>query len=293
MSTTTSPHPLLDQLNKVGYVVIPKLIDEATVEKLRVACAEVTELARAGNWPYIRTLPKQFPPWPQSTYVNGVWGVQHLMHPDMPHSAEFVSHYFSDELCNVVKELLQCSDEDLVMELFNLLVRPTKDFELRWHRDDVPPEATSEEEMERLAKPGWHAQWNMALYDDASLIVVPGTHARARTEDERNAGPFESNMPGQLIVELGPGDAVFYNNNILHRGKYDPTKERATLHGSMGHVKGGQERARNVLQHGRDWIGEVKLDGLGAEQQERAKGMRSRLVKLAGEVEVTGFSQKD
>ena len=211
----------------------------------------------------------------------------------MPHSAEFTKHYFGDELCDVVKELLQCSDEDLVMELFNLLVRPTKDFELRWHRDDVPPEATSEEEMERLAKPGWHAQWNMALYDDASLIVVPGTHARARTGEERNAAPFEANMPGQLIVELGPGDAVFYNNNILHRGKYDPRKERATLHGSMGHVKGGAERARNVLQHGREWIGKVKLDGLDEKQQERAKGMRSRLIKLAGEVKEAGFSQAD
>ena len=179
------------------------------------------------------------------------------------------------------------------MELFNLLVRPTKDFELRWHRDDVPPEATSEEEMERLAKPGWHAQWNMALYDDASLIVVPGTHARARTGEERNAAPFEANMPGQLIVELGPGDAVFYNNNILHRGKYDPRKERATLHGGMGHVKGGAERARNVLQHGREWIGKVKLDGLDEKQQERAKGMRSRLIKLAGEVKEAGFSQAD
>ncbi len=92
----------------------------------------------------------------------------------MPHSAEFTKHYFGDELADVVKELLQCTDDDLVMELFNLLVRPTKDFELRWHRDDIGPDATAEDEMVRLAKPGWHAQWNMALFDDASLVVVPG-----------------------------------------------------------------------------------------------------------------------
>ncbi len=100
-------------------------------------------------------------------------------------------------------------------------------------------------------------------------------------------------MPGQLIVKLSPGDCVFYNNNILHRGVYNPNKERATLHGSMGHVKGGEERAGNVLQHGREWIGEVKLEGLDERQKKRAENMRSRLVELAGEKEVVGFSQAD
>jgi hypothetical protein len=215
------------------------------------------------------------------------------MHPDMPHSSEFVKQYFSTPLANVIKELLQCSDEDLVMELFNLLIRPDKPFELRWHRDDIPAEATKEEELERLNHPGYHAQWNLALYEDASLIVVPGTHKRARTEVERNADPFESNLEGQLIVKLNPGEAVFYNNNILHRGVYDPNKDRATLHGSVGHVKGGSLRARNVLQHGREWIPLVNFDVLGEEERKRADGMRERLVKLGEQVKEVGYSQKD
>jgi hypothetical protein len=141
------------------------------------------------------------------------------------------------------------------MELFNLLIRPDHDFELRWHRDDIPSTATAEEEVARLAEPAWHAQWNLALYDDSSLIVIPGSHLRPRTQPERSAEPFEKNMPGQLQVELKAGDAVFYNNNILHRGVYDSNKERMTLHGSVGHVNGGVSRARNVLQHGvGEWV---------------------------------------
>lgn len=78
------------------------------------------------------------------------------------------------------------------MELYNLLVRPDQDFELRWHRDDIFATATPEE-MEALVvgrpeKGQGHAQWNLALFDDESLVVVPGSHRRARTEAERGAG---------------------------------------------------------------------------------------------------------
>jgi len=102
------------------------------------------------------------------------------------------------------------------MELFNLLVRPDHDFELRWHRDDISAEASAEDEVEILRMPAWHMQWNLVLYDDESLIVVPGSHTRARTEVERDAGPFEMEMPEQLVVKMKAGDAVFYNSNILH-----------------------------------------------------------------------------
>jgi len=215
------------------------------------------------------------------------------MHPAMPHAEQFVAAYFSDAIIDVVKQLLQCEDADLVMELFNLLVRPEERFELRWHRDDVSAEATAQEEMQRLGRPAWHAQWNLALYEDESLMVVPGSHVRARTDVERTADPWEKHLPGQVVVRLQPGDAVFYDNNILHRGVYDPERERATLHGSMGHVRGGELRARNVLQHGRGWVGEVEFEGLGEGERRRAEGMRERLQELGRVSGEVGFSQRD
>jgi len=180
------------------------------------------------------------------------------------------------------------------MELYNLLVRPDKDFALRWHRDDILATATAEEEMERLGRPAFHAQWNLALYDDASLIVVPGSHKRARTDVERAADPYEDNMPGQEVVHLSAGDVVFYDNNILHRGVYDASVQRMTLHGSIGYTKGSKDRARNVLQHGvGEWVERCKFLDLSPEMSKIAEGMRDRLVemgKVSGDV---GFFSKE
>lgn len=286
---------LLDRLNRDGFVVIPSAITPDQLATLRAATADVTALARAGNWPSVRTLPKQFPPWPRNSpevaREHGIWGVQGLMHPDLPHSATFVATYFSDAVVGPTRELLRCGDDDLVMELFNLLVRPDADFELRWHRDDIPASATPDEELERLGKPAFSAQWNLALYDDASLIVVPGSHRRARTEVERAADPFEKDMPDQLVVELKAGDVVFYNNNILHRGAYKSSVERMTLHGSAGHVDGSALRARNVLQHGlRDWIDRVDFGELDEKTRVRAEKMKASLVKMGQEAGEVGYS---
>ena len=192
------------------------------------------------------------------------------------------------------------------MELFNLLVSPTKDFQLRWHRDDIPPEVTPDEEQRLLAErspPGQgqtHAQYNIALFDDSSLIVVSGSHARIRTETERAAGPYDD-LPGQVVVRLSPGDAVFYDSNILHRGAYTAWDTKAggagsgqgrmTLHGSVGRSGCGDERARQVLQHGvGEWIGRAEFQVQGGNGVE-AEEMRRRLVEM-GSGERLGYSQE-
>lgn len=169
-----------------------------------------------------------------------------------------------------------------------------RDFELRWHRDDIPATATAEEELERLRLPAWSAQWNLALYEDDSLIVVPASHKRARTQVERDADPFEKGIPGEIRVQMKPGDAVFYNNNILHRGAYLSSKERMTLHGSIGHRGGSRLRARNVLQHGiGEWVQDIDLSGLEGKEKERAVAMRKLLMKLGAEHTDVGFSLED
>jgi nicotinamide N-methyltransferase len=99
----------------------------------------------------------------------------------------------------------------------------------------------------------------------------------------------------KVVVKLKAGDAVFYNNNILHRGKYDASTERMTLHGSVGHINGGGLRARNVLQHGvKDWLNKIDFGELemADEEKERAESMREKLVKLADESGDLGFSLK-
>lgn len=289
----SDPKDLKAYLERDGFVVVSSGLSDAALSELRAASQHIASLAREGKWPHIRTLPRQFPPWPSDPSL-GIWGVQQLMNPSLPGHGLFTKTYFSKATLDTVKELLgpECKDDDLVMELYNLLIRPDADFELRWHRDDIPPTATADEELARLGKPAFHAQWNMALYEDSSLILVPGTHRRARTQTERDAGPYVE-LPGEIRVKLAAGEMAFYNNNILHRGAYKCDVERMTLHGSMGHVQGGAMRARNVLQHGREWIGKVDLGGLDEKERQVAEGMRDRLVKLGSTYEETGFSQDD
>jgi hypothetical protein len=252
------------------------------------------------------------------------------MHPDMPGRDEFAALYFSDAVLGVVEQLLGLKsrqhnndngadeDEPLTMELLNLLVAPTKvDFALRWHRDDIPtpPTLTPEEELRQLHlksppdQPQSHAQYNIALYPDSSLIVVPGSHRRARTAEERDADPYESNLPGQKVVTLQPGDAVFYDSNIFHRGVYKGTEIpsfedeevdglRLTLHGSVGLAEPHEvteaeaekkpRRATVVLQHGVGaWVG--RDDAGFAHLGKRAEAMRRRLIEM-GSGEGVGYS---
>lgn len=310
----SSPHPNLDVLQRDGFVVIRNLLTPSEVEHYRTIATAATTKTRSGGWPHFRTVPKQFPPWPTTpppASEGGIWGVQHLLHPDMPGREDFAKCYFSESILAVAGELMGVSpdenenNEPLVMELFNLLVAPeTKDFELRWHRDDISEQASAVEEIRQLAakSPGGrqsHAQYNLALCPDASLIVIPGSHRRARTETERNAGPYEPFLPDQLVVTLQPGDAVFYDSNILHRGVYKGKEEggvetRLTLHGSLGlkaadgaEAEAKKVRATAVLQHGVGaWVRrEDAAFGIG----ERAERMRANLVAM-GSGEGVGYS---
>lgn len=305
-----SETPFLDALERDGYVVVPDLLGKYMLLAQKAASKYVTDKAREGKWPYIRTVGKQYPPWPKwekkEEHYN-IWGVQHLLHPDMGVRDTFAELYFSDEILDIVKELVGLknepeADDKLVMELFNLLVSPSdnEDFELRWHRDDIRPDVSPEEEERLLTEksPGGHqlhAQYNVALFDDASLIVVPGSHKRVRTETERNADPYEPDLPGQLVVELKSGDTVFYNSNILHRGtykgvKYGPELGRMTLHGSVGLAGHGTERARQVLQHAvGDWVDRADFTFIEGSRGARAEAMRKRLMAMGNGNEL-GYS---
>ena len=156
LASAVDASPLLDTLQRDGFVRIPSLLTHLQLSTLRAAAETATQLARKGEWPHIRTVPKQFPPWPREPpdeKDGSIWGVQHLLHPSMPGRNVFIELYFSNALLDIIKELVGQTDTPngdgmLVMELFNLLVSPTgkRDFELCWHRDDVRPDLDPEEE---------------------------------------------------------------------------------------------------------------------------------------------------
>ncbi|PGH23182.1 hypothetical protein AJ80_02712 [Polytolypa hystricis UAMH7299] len=341
---TPSSTPYLDALQRDGYVHIPSLLTSSELTTLRSAAGHITSLARSGKWPHIRTVPKQFPPWPLTpppAAEGGIWGVQHLLHPEMPGREAFARLYFSDRVLGIVEELVgvkktnnnnanedQDQKEPLTMELLNLLVSPSGNvpFALRWHRDDIPtpPSLTPAQELQQLQqkspshRPQSHAQYNIALYPDASLIVVPGSHRRARTQVERDADAYEDELPGQKVVRMEAGDAVFYDSNIWHRGVYRGVESgsasgemgyidalRMTVHGSVGVAEGDDDdggkggegdkdkegvRAKVVLQHGVGfWVKRDDAVFDSAVFGPRAEAMRKRLVEM-GSGEGVGYA---
>ncbi|KAG6373541.1 hypothetical protein JVT61DRAFT_6184 [Boletus reticuloceps] len=267
-----------------GYVLVPDLIPSDLLPALRAACDRVIAKTRTGAWPHRRTVGKQFPPFDDAHPDS--WGVQHVMHPALGEPV-FAQWYTSEGVRTVSAALLGCDVGSLQMELFNLLINPLNhDFALRWHRDDVRENATPEEELKALASWSRGVQWNTALYEDACLYLVPKSHKVPRTDEQRvHSTTLEPPrdplaMPGSIRLVLQrkcpspcvwsvdndmlttlsiAGETVFYNSNILHCATYDAQQRRATLHATMGDTRGGSSRARNVLQHGLEWMQEKRF----------------------------------
>lgn len=249
-----------EEIEQLGFSVIRNFLTPEEVSKYLAASERLIAHARAGNWPHVRTRGKQFPPWPQD-FTPDIWGVSGLLHPDLGDlSKPFHDLYSDDKMLDIVGDILQIGRGDISMELLNMLINPLSDFELDWHRDTIKPEVSTEQEAdELLVEPYAGTQFNLALTEDSCLIVVPGSHKRVRTPEEREKTVDESRrkerISGEMVVELHPGDLVFYNNNILHRATYKAENKRITIHGSYGNVHKGESRAKGVLQHGvAEWL---------------------------------------
>ena len=99
-------------------------------------------------------------------------------------------------------------------------------------------------------------QFNAPLFPDRYLMIVPGSHLRPTTAAERDvlAHAAAGDMPGQLAVELEPGDVVFYYPNLLHRGFNPNGAFRWTMHHAF------VSAAAPVCRHERGqeaWIGQT------------------------------------
>jgi hypothetical protein len=142
-------------------------------------------------------------------------------------------------------------------DIMGVLLEPQRDaWCTAWHRDwgYNAPHVDVDAFFRAVPNLRLFNQLNAALYDDHSLWVVPGSHNREDTQEER--APFESippsgpllradmeagerertcmdyvrGMPGAVPVALFAGDVAFYRACGWHLGNYVPYTRRATLH---------------------------------------------------------------
>ena len=129
-------------------------------------------------------------------------------------------------------------DNAAVCEMMMMCSPPHRNFgPAQWHRDLSPPYCSPlQGYTDDIAESGpRYVQWNLSLYDDDVLWVVPGTHLRINSAEENRQllKDRTAPMPGGVQTHLRAGDGVAYILPILHWGSNYSTRLRRCIHGGF------------------------------------------------------------
>ncbi len=217
------------QLQDDGYIILREVIPPEQLNDVRASFEVLVE--------------RQKEIWTQEGNP-GVWesGAQpRLVHFENlidEDTANTVETWMHENTLGVGSQLLSVPEQTGIAGMM-LMCSPQRDHgPAHWHRDvhpiDMAPMASLQADF--LENGPKYVQWNIPLYDDDVLWVVPGSHRRLNTEAE-NRQLLENPrvpLPEGIPVELKGGDGVVYSNYILHWGSNYSTKLRRTIHG--GHT---------------------------------------------------------
>ena len=163
---------------------------------------------------------------------------QYYFHLITKRGTEPIHHAFHHPI--IIKAVEELIGSDLIINNASILAANVgTSYSLGWHRDVI--QIPQEEIKDWLFSPErFHnsVQINLPLVEESSLWIVPGSHNRPNTPEEDKAfagskhyAPIGAIMPGAMPVTLKAGQAVLYNNNLIHRGYTETMKvPRRTLH---------------------------------------------------------------
>lgn len=237
-----------EQFMENGYLILPGVIPSERLDKVRQSVEHMVtrrqEISRQQRTP-------DQPP-------GGLWEASAQPRLSFDRDVDAESGNVLDCLTNentlgVCRELMN-ADEIALHNLNCMCSSVSKDFgPAEWHRDIAPGDPAPLLGM--IANMTSHGpsylQWNIALYDDRVLWIVPSSHLRINTKEE-NCQLAENNkvpLPGSIPVELNAGDGVVYTHLLLHWGSDYTRKLRRALH--PGYRPFGFPSIPNV--HWRHW----------------------------------------
>lgn len=237
----------IDAYTNLGYLVIHNAFTESRIQSLLAAINRLIDRALSGNceigWiDKTKRLPAR---------------IGHLLHPDKYDHA--YARWLGEDLSPHIAILLD--NEPIRHSLFGMLANGGEQpYCQSWHRDLCNPGANDEESCLRRHQ-GNFLQLNAPLLPgDRFLTIVPTSHLRASTCQELKVakGNGNSSMPDAIELALEPGDIVYYNANLWHRGWNPNGEKRWTMHCAfwkarvpvMKHESGQRE---SLLKH----IGEM------------------------------------
>ena len=221
-----------DRFLEEGFLILRQVVPPERLASLRAESELMVERQRA-IWAQTREVGD--PP-------GGAWetSAQPRVHlgavPELvdEETAGFVEFWLHENTHGVSAELLAMPHAALTEMM--MMCSPVSDRgPAVWHRD-IHPFDTSPLQgyTEDIAENGpRYVQWNIPLYDDDVLWVIPGSHLRPDTAAEQQqlrADPRVP-LPNGIQTRLKAGDGVVYITPILHWGSNYSTKLRRTLHG--------------------------------------------------------------
>lgn len=226
---------LREQFEKDGYVIV-QVLTESEVESFRSIMDGMLSESKTTSDGEKHSASLQHLGDEISDFGNE--NRQYYFHLLTKPATEPIHHAFHQEkVLTIVEELI---GPNLIINNASILAfNPGVSYKLGWHRDVIQiPEAEIEDRLFSVDRFHNSVQINLPLVLEDALEIVPGSHNRAnsQTENEVFAGtkhyaPLEAEMPGALKVSLKAGEAVFYNNNLIHRGcSENANVPRRTLH---------------------------------------------------------------
>ena len=218
----------IEQYHEEGYFIADDAVRPPMLEELAAAARRVVDRIRSGEVVDDEDGLGTGGPGAEPAFVTG------LMAPEFGEPV-FAEYLGSEEVAACVRPFL---GHELRLGWVHLCAI-AGDYKGHWHRDvgGQDRNAGYEEEMALLARHRKHlVKWHMALLDDPCLWIVPGSHRRFRTDEEKEClmEGGQGELPGGLRIDLKEGQTIFWNGNTIHRGrKPEGMKERSTLMGAL------------------------------------------------------------
>lgn len=218
-----------------GYVIVDVLTEQEIAEFREIMDALISPKIKAAD---TKKKEASFQHLGDEIADFGKEARQYYFHLLTKPGTEPIHHAFHHPvILKTVEELL---GPNLIVNNASILAaNEGTEYSLGWHRDIIQiPQPEIEDWLFSPERFHNSVQINLPLVDENSLWVVPGSHFRPNTEEGNKAfrgskhyAPLGIEMPGGIPVPLKAGQAVLYNNNLIHRGFTEKMKiPRRTLH---------------------------------------------------------------
>ena len=210
-----------------GYIILRQVVPPDRLESLRASYEKLVERQHqiwAGELEWDEPIGMDYKAKQPRIVLNSVVDAA---------TAETVEFCLHDNTLEVSRQIMQ-APEASPTAMFFMCNPKTNSGPDRWHRDvggrRQAPLRGLQEDM--LANTPASVQWNIPLYDDDVLWIVPGSHRRANTpdEDRQLAENRRVPLPDGMQVKLNAGDGVVYSSMILHWLSNYSTKLRRVIH---------------------------------------------------------------